>query len=38
VAFLAFFFNLLMSVGINGVIGIFTVSKLGKKQLLPAPA
>jgi cytochrome c oxidase subunit 1 len=35
VAFLAFFYNIVMSVGINGVIGIFTRSKLDKKQLLP---
>jgi cytochrome c oxidase subunit I len=34
-AFLAFFFNIVMSVGLKGVIGIFTPSKLDKKQLLP---
>jgi cytochrome c oxidase subunit 1 len=35
-AFLAFFFNIVMSVGINGVIGIFMPSKLKTKDLLPA--
>ncbi len=35
VAFLAFFYNIVMSVGIKGVIGIFTRSRLDKKQLLP---
>jgi cytochrome c oxidase subunit 1 len=35
IAFLAFFYNIVMSVGINGVIGIFTRSSLDKKQLLP---
>jgi cytochrome c oxidase subunit 1 len=34
-AFLAFFYNIVMSVGLNGVIGIFTPSKLSKKILLP---
>jgi cytochrome c oxidase subunit 1 len=34
-AFLAFFINIVLSVGINGVIGIFTPSKLDKKELLP---
>jgi hypothetical protein len=38
VAFLAFFFNIVMSVGINGVSGIFSGSKLEKEQLLPEPA
>jgi cytochrome c oxidase subunit 1 len=33
--FLAFFFNIVMSVGINGVIGIFSPSKLKTKDLLP---
>jgi cytochrome c oxidase subunit 1 len=37
-AFLAFFFNIVMSVGINGVIGIFMPSKLKTKDLLPAKA
>jgi len=35
IAFLAFFYNIVMSVGIKGVIGIFTRSSLDKKQLLP---
>lgn len=33
--FLAFFFNIVMSVGLNGVIGIFSPSKLNTKDLLP---
>jgi cytochrome c oxidase subunit 1 len=33
--FLAFFFNIVMSVGLNGVIGIFLPSKLNQKDLLP---
>lgn len=37
-AFLAFFFNIVMSVGLNGVIGIFMPSKLKTKDLLPAKA
>jgi cytochrome c oxidase subunit 1 len=36
VAFLAFFANIVMSVGLKGVIGIFTPSKLPVKDLLPA--
>jgi len=35
-AFLAFFINIVMSVGLKGVIGIFTPSKLNAKDLLPA--
>jgi len=35
-AFLAFFINIVMSVGLKGVIGIFTPSKLDAKVLLPA--
>ncbi|MDP2301030.1 MAG: hypothetical protein Q8N03_01235 [Ignavibacteria bacterium] len=35
-AFLAFFFNIVMSVGLNGVIGIFMPSKLNTTDLLPA--
>jgi cytochrome c oxidase subunit 1 len=35
-AFLAFFFNIVMSVGLNGVIGIFMPSRLNTKDLLPA--
>jgi cytochrome c oxidase subunit 1 len=34
-AFLAFFINIVMSVGLKGVIGIFTPSKLNVKDLLP---
>ena len=34
-AFLAFFYNIVMSVGLNGVIGIFTPSKLDEKVLIP---
>jgi len=34
-AFLAFFYNIVMTVGLKGVLGIFTPSKLDKKQLLP---
>jgi cytochrome c oxidase subunit 1 len=35
-AFLAFFYNIVMSLGINGVLGIFTPSKLNVKDLIPA--
>lgn len=35
-AFLAFFYNIVMSLGIKGVIGIFTPSKLDVKDLVPA--
>ncbi len=35
-AFLAFFYNIVMSIGLKGVIGIFTPSKLDVKDLLPA--
>jgi cytochrome c oxidase subunit 1 len=34
IAFLAFFINIVMSVGINGVIGIFTPSKIKTKELI----
>lgn len=34
-AFLAFFYNIVMSVGLKGVLGIFTPSKLDEKDLLP---
>jgi cytochrome c oxidase subunit I len=37
-AFLAFFYNIVMSVGLKGVIGIFTPSKLNNKELLPSEA
>jgi cytochrome c oxidase subunit 1 len=35
VAFLAFFINIVMSMGLKGVIGIFTRSELDKNELLP---
>ncbi len=35
-AFLAFFYNIVMTVGLKGVLGIFTPSKLNKDELLPA--
>ncbi len=35
-AFLAFFYNIVMSVGINGVIGIFKPAETNTKDLLPA--
>ena len=35
-AFLAFFYNIVMSIGLKGVIGIFTPSKLKVEDLLPA--
>lgn len=35
-AFLAFFYNIVMSVGLKGVIGIFMPSKLNTTDLLPA--
>jgi cytochrome c oxidase subunit 1 len=35
-AFLAFFINLVMSVGLRGVIGVFAPSKLETTRLLPA--
>ena len=34
-AFLAFFYNIVMSLGLFGVIGIFTPSKLDEKLLVP---
>ncbi len=34
-AFLAFFFNIVMSLGLNGVLGIFTPSKHDPKILVP---
>jgi len=36
IAFLAFFINIVMSVGLQGVIGIFKPSKIKTKELLPA--
>jgi cytochrome c oxidase subunit 1 len=35
-AFLAFFFNIVMSLGLEGVLGIFTPSRLDTKEPLPA--
>lgn len=35
VGFLSFFFNIVMSVGIKGVLGIFTPSKIKTKELIP---
>ncbi len=35
IAFLVFFYNIVMSVGLKGVIGIFMPSKLKTKELLP---
>ncbi len=37
-AFLAFFFNIVMSVGLRGVIGIFLPAKLDTKDTVPATA
>jgi len=37
-AFLAFFFNIVMTVGLKGVLGIFSPSKLDKHVLVPATA
>ncbi len=37
-AFLAFFFNIVMSLGVKGVIGIFTPSKIDVKEILPVAA
>ncbi len=36
IAFLAFFYNIVMSVGLKGVIGIFTPATKKNKDLLPA--
>jgi cytochrome c oxidase subunit 1 len=35
-AFLAFFFNIVMSVGLKGVVGIFMPAKINTKDLLPS--
>ncbi len=35
ISFLVFFYNIVMSVGLKGVIGIFSPSKLETKELLP---
>jgi cytochrome c oxidase subunit 1 len=34
--FLAFFYNIVMSVGLKGVIGIFSPAKIKTKDLLPS--
>jgi cytochrome c oxidase subunit I len=34
IAFIAFFYNIVMTVGLNGVIGIFSPSKLKTKELI----
>ncbi len=36
IGFLAFFFNIVMSVGLKGVIGIFTPAKIKTKDLIPS--
>ncbi len=36
IAFLAFFYNIVMSLGLNGVIQVFTPSKLNVKDTVPA--
>ena len=38
VSFLAFFYNIVMSVGINGALGIFKPSKFDTREALPAEA
>jgi len=38
ISFLAFFFNIAMSVGLKGVLGIFTPAKVKNKDLVPAEA
>lgn len=35
VGFIAFFYNIVMSVGLKGVIGIFTPAKVRTKDLVP---
>jgi cytochrome c oxidase subunit I len=36
IGFLSFFFNIVMSVGVKGVIGIFTPAKIKTKDLVPS--
>jgi cytochrome c oxidase subunit I len=36
IGFIVFFYNIVMSVGLKGVIGIFTPAKIKTKELLPA--
>ena len=38
IAFLAFFYNIVMSVGLKGVIGIFTPSKFKTREVIPVEA
>lgn len=38
ISFLAFFYNIVMSVGINGALGIFKPSKFKTREVLPAEA
>ena len=35
IGFLAFFYNIVMSVGLKGVLGIFTPAKIKTKDLVP---
>jgi len=35
IGFLSFFFNIVMSIGLKGVIGIFTPAKIKTKDLIP---
>ena len=35
IGFIAFFYNIVMSVGLNGVIGIFTPAKNKTRDLVP---
>jgi cytochrome c oxidase subunit 1 len=36
IGFLSFFFNIVMSVGLKGVLGIFMPAKIKTKDLIPA--
>jgi len=36
IAFLTFFYNIVMSVGLKGVLGIFTPARVKTKDLVPA--
>ncbi len=38
ISFLIFFYNIVMSVGINGVLGIFSKSRLDTREAVPAEA
>ncbi|HLF33625.1 MAG TPA: cbb3-type cytochrome c oxidase subunit I, partial [Cyclobacteriaceae bacterium] len=37
-AFIAFLYNIIMSVGLDGLLGIFKKAKLRTKEIIPAPA